>query len=184
MTSGQFTVRLHRKEQRKTNYQKRLKLLVGKNVRLVTRKSLHFISAQLVSYKESGDQVLASAHSSELSEFGYKASPKNVSAAYLTGLLLARRAIKAKVKDAVLDSGLYPSIPGSRIYAVLKGAVDGGLSIPHDAKVLPKDDRIKGKHVADYAKSVKGDPKLFKKHPGDDLPAQVEGAKKKIMELK
>lgn len=184
MKTKLMTVRLHRKGARITNYRKRLKLLMGKQPRVVVRKSVHFISAQLVEYKDSGDVVLAQAHSSELADFGYKASPKNLPAAYLTGMLLARRALKNRCKSGVLDSGLYPSIQGNRIYAALKGVVDGGFVVPHDAAVLPKADRLTGKHIVEYAKSVKGHAHMFKVHPGDDLPAQVEGAKKKIMELK
>jgi large subunit ribosomal protein L5e len=67
---------------------------------------------------------------------------------------------------AILDVGLARTTTGARIFGVLKGAVDGGIAIPHkpnrfpgfkggklDAKVHR--DRIYGKHVAEYYKQVK-----------------------------
>jgi len=69
---------------------------------------------------------------------------------------------------AILDIGLARSTTGARVFGVMKGAVDGGISVPHRPNRFPgfkKDkkeldakahrDRIFGKHVADYLKSVK-----------------------------
>jgi large subunit ribosomal protein L5e len=71
---------------------------------------------------------------------------------------------------AILDIGLARSTTGARIFAVLKGAVDGGLAIPHkenrfagykkdksalDAKVHR--DHIFGAHVAAHLKAVKAE---------------------------
>lgn len=68
---------------------------------------------------------------------------------------------------AILDVGLARTTTGSRVFAVLKGAVDGGLAIPHNPKRFfgydrKKDQadekklrgRIFGQHVADYMKKV------------------------------
>jgi large subunit ribosomal protein L5e len=69
---------------------------------------------------------------------------------------------------AFLDVGLRRTTTGSRVFAALKGACDGGILIPHserrfpgysteskelDAEVLRK--YIFGGHVADYMKSLK-----------------------------
>ena len=69
---------------------------------------------------------------------------------------------------AILDVGLARTTTGARVFGVMKGAVDGGVAVPHrpnrfpgfdrakkvlDAKVHR--DRIFGKHVADYLKLVK-----------------------------
>jgi large subunit ribosomal protein L5e len=67
---------------------------------------------------------------------------------------------------ALLDVGLARTTTGSKIFAALKGAADGGLDIPHNSKrfggfdqgklnsqVLR--DHIFGAHVARYMKSMK-----------------------------
>ena len=55
-----------RKKNGKTDYKKRLKLLKSRKPRLVIRKSLTQITAQVIQYQDEGDKVLVSAHSSEL----------------------------------------------------------------------------------------------------------------------
>jgi len=54
-------------------------------------------------------------------------------------------AAKAKTKEAILDMGMYRNIQKSRIYVVLKGAVDAGLKIPHNEKTLPTLEEINKK---------------------------------------
>lgn len=66
---------------------------------------------------------------------------------------------------AILDVGLARTTTGARIFGVLKGAVDGGLAVPHKPNRFPgfkkgelnakvHRDHIFGKHVADYFKLV------------------------------
>jgi large subunit ribosomal protein L18 len=105
--------------------------------RFVVRPSNKHLTAQLVEARPSGDRVLASAHSSELKEYGWKGSCGNLPAAYLTGLLAGSRAKAKGLTEAVLDIGLHARGPGSRIFAATKGALDAGLTIPHDKKVMP-----------------------------------------------
>lgn len=38
---------------------------------------------------------------------------------------------------AVLDTGLYRTTTGARVFGALKGAVDGGIYIPHSVKRFP-----------------------------------------------
>jgi len=78
----------------------------------------------VIEAKPDGDRVLASAHSSELKEFGWKGSCGNIPAAYLTGLLAGRRAKAGGISEAILDIGLYARGPGSRIFAAAKGALN------------------------------------------------------------
>ncbi len=134
----------------KTDYRKRLKLLLANKPRLVVRKSLKNVSAQVVEYSENGDKVIVSAHSSELKKYGYNGNKGNIPAAYLVGLLIGNKAKKKDIQELVLDIGLQTSVKGSRIYSVLKGCVDGGLNIPHSKDILPVEDRIKGKHIKDF----------------------------------
>lgn len=151
------TLPFRRKRQGRTNYRRRLKLLSSRQTRLVVRLSERNVLAQLVAYEQQGDKVLASASSKDIEKLGWKASRSSLPAAYLVGALLAKKAAKLKqpVKAAILDLGRATPIAGSRVYAVLRGAVDAGLEIPHSDEVLPPDERISGAHIEEYAKSLK-----------------------------
>lgn len=157
------TIPYRRKREGKTNYKKRLNLLKSALPRLVVRKSLTGMTAQIVKYQPIGDNVLVSANSRELAKYGWKTACSNTPAAYLVGFLLAQKAKKAKITEVVVDAGLYKPIRGSKIYAVIKGAVDNGLEMPHDEDVMPSEERIKGKHIEDYAKSMEGGSETYKK---------------------
>ena len=133
------------------------------SARLVVRPSNKHIVAQVVQAQPLGDQVLASAHSSELKEFGWNAPCGNLPAAYLTGLLAGRRAKANGVTEAILDIGLHARGPGSRIFAVAKGAIDGGLNLPHDDSTLPTPQRIHGEHVQSYSKKLATEPERYKR---------------------
>jgi large subunit ribosomal protein L18 len=121
------------------------------------------LSAQVVKSKPEGDYVVASAHSSELKEFGWKASCGNIPAAYLTGMLAARRAKAGGISEAIMDIGVHAMGPGSRIFAAAKGALSGGLTIPHDESVMPSPERVKGQHVVQYSKLLASEPEVYKK---------------------
>jgi large subunit ribosomal protein L5e len=65
----------------------------------------------------------------------------------------------------LLDVGLARTVTGAKVFAAMKGAIDGGLKVPHkkgkpnNTKRLPPTDalrsRIYGGHVADYMKHLK-----------------------------
>jgi large subunit ribosomal protein L18 len=145
-----FTVQYRRKREGKTDYRKRLGLLVSEKPRLVVRRSQKHILAQIIAYHQDGDKVLAQAHTGDLAELGWKYSTKNMPASYLVGLLAGKRALSKGVKESILDIGLQSPIGKSKIYACLKGAVDSGMSIPHSKEIFPSDDRIKGMHIVKY----------------------------------
>ena len=81
----------------------------------------------------------------------------------------------------VLDTGLARTNTGARIFGALKGAVDGGLNVPHEEKRFPGFDEtnddpeeamdtevlnsyIHGGHVAEYMSELQEeDPELFEK---------------------
>jgi large subunit ribosomal protein L18 len=163
-----YKMPFRRRREGKTDYSKRLALLKSEMPRIVVRKSLKYITAQIVEYDAIGDNTIASATSKQLKALGWKFSCDNIPAAYLTGLLIAKEAEKKKVKKAVLDIGIYESTKGSRIYAVVKGAKDGGLDIAANEEMFPSEDRISGKHIAEQGK--------FK-----DMPIQFEKAKEAIL---
>lgn len=158
-----------RRYEKKTNYKKRLAALRSKKPRLVVRKSLKHTRAQIIDFASKGDKVLVSASSEELQNMGWKNSTSNIPASYLVGLILGKRALDSKVKGVVFDIGLYPNVKGSRINSVLKGASDAGLEIPRSENVLPSDDRIRGRHVAEYAKKFGGKKHLFSKNKPDKI---------------
>jgi len=180
---ARYKVPPRRRREGCTNYRKRLKLLLSKKVRLVVRITNKRVIAQFVSYEPGGDRVLVSVTSEKLREFGWKGDLNNTPAAYLTGLLAGKEALKAGIKEAILDIGLRSPVKGSRVFAVLRGAVEAGVEIPHDEEILPEDSRILGEHIAKYYEM---NPERF----GDyekrglspkDLPSHVEEVKQKIM---
>jgi len=136
-----------RKRQGKTNYKKRLKLLMARKPRLCVRISLNSVKAQIIEYAPDGDKIICAADSRIIQKLGSKLSPSNTSTAYLVGLMAAKLAQKKGVKELILDIGFKKPIKGSKVYAVLKGAVDAGIKIPHSEEVLPTEDRINGKHI-------------------------------------
>ena len=137
----------------KTDYKARLALLKSNKPRLVIRKTNHYMVAQIIKSKEAQDAVICSANSKDLLKYGWPFSLHSIPAAYLTGFLLSTKA-KSKIKEAVLDIGLQRSTKGSRIYATLKGFIDGGISINYNADILPTEERIKGKHIKDEADKI------------------------------
>lgn len=139
-----------RKRLGKTDYRKRLKLLLANKPRLVVRKSLKHILAQIVEYGEKGDKVISSAHSAELKKYGWEGNKGNIPTSYLVGLLIGNKAKKEGIKELILDIGLQNSVKGSRVYSLLKGCIDAGLIIPHSKEILPTEDRIKGKHIENF----------------------------------
>ncbi len=149
-TGARYRVRFRRVREGKTDYRARKKLLISGKPRLVVRKSLKHIIAQMVLPSERGDITLVSANSAELKKYGYNEATGNTPAAYLTGLLLGYRAKQKNLNEAILDIGLYPATKGGRIFAALKGAVDAGINIPHDPEIFPTEDRIRGKHIDEY----------------------------------
>jgi len=93
--------------------------------------------------------------------------------------LAQKKNIEIRPFTCFLDLGLASATVGNRVFGALKGAVDGGLNIPHsdkifpgankeekgakkDAKSNPHRDRIFGNHVQSYMDSIKKDERRFK----------------------
>ena len=164
-TGPNYRVPLKRRRKQKTNYYRRRGLLKSRRLRLVVRPSLKNITVQLVKAEPDGDKILVSATSTELlNKYGWKVARGNLPAAYLTGYLAGKKAIKAGFKDAILDIGLNVPQNGTRVFAALKGAVDAGMEIPHREEKLPSEERIQGQHIAEYGKMLaEQDKDLYKK---------------------
>jgi len=183
--------------------------------RLVVRISNKDCTAQIAYAQLTGDKILCSAYSHELKKYGAKIGLTNYAACYATGLLLARRLLaQLKLADkypgvkeatgedkvveapedgprpfkALLDVGLARTSTGARIFAALKGALDGGLDVPHketrfagykadngklDVAVLKK--YIFGGHVSEYMKTLeKDDAAAYQKHFSQYIKAGVK----------
>lgn len=172
--------------------------------RLIVRFTNKDVICQIAYARIEGDVIVCAAYSHELPRYGVKVGLSNYAAAYCTGLLLARRLLKKFGLDTVypgkevadgedysvedeegqpgafrcfLDIGLYRTTTGARIFGAMKGAVDGGLDIPHSTRRFPGYDAeggsynaevhrnyIYGKHVADYMEHLQGeDEALYQK---------------------
>ena len=160
--------------------------------RLVARITNTRVIAQVVYATIQGDKVFCAADSQELRKYGLTTGLSNFASAYATGLLLARRLLQKVKLDSmyegnkeygtdynsgndmkdqrpfkmILDVGLKATKNGSKVFAVMKGAADGGVHVPHNDKRFPgnSDDgenkvlrgRILGCHIDEYMKNLKG----------------------------
>ena len=140
-------VPFRRRQEGKTNYRARLRLLKSGISRAVVRHTLRNVTVQFIEYEAKSDVVLTSAHSRELKDLGWDASRNNTPAAYLTGLLAGKRAVKHDITNAVLDIGLRVPVKGSKIFASLKGMLDAGVAIPHGDDIFPSPERIEGTYL-------------------------------------
>lgn len=159
-----FRVPFRRRREGKTDYYLRQRLLRSRKPRVVIRKTLKSMIVQVTQAKPEGDFVLASAFSKELKKSGWLGGSGNTPSSYLTGYLAGVRASKKGIKEAVLDIGLSTPSNGSRIFAALKGFVDAGIAVNHDKEILPSEQRIKGEHIANYAKGLaEKNPEVYQK---------------------
>ncbi|KAJ7953274.1 60S ribosomal protein L5 [Quillaja saponaria] len=182
--------------------------------RFVVRFTNKDIVAQITSASIAGDMVLAAAYAHELPHYGLEVGLTNYAAAYCTGLLLARRVLKKLEMDdeyegnveatgedfsvepaetrrpfrALLDVGLLRTTTGNRIFGALKGALDGGLDIPHSDKRFAgfsKDNKqldaevhrkyIYGGHVAAYMRTLLEDePEKYQSHFSEYVKRGIE----------
>jgi len=185
-----YRVKFRRIREGKTRYNKRLKLVKSGKPRLVVRRFANTILAQIVVYHPEADETVVSASTADLRRLGWKAHGGNVPAAYLVGYLVAKRALAKGVKEAVLDIGFATPVRGTAPFAVLKGAIDAGLDVPHNEAAFPSEDRITGEHIAAYAKKLKEeDPDRYKRQFSkylekglnpEDLPKHFEEIFEKV----
>ncbi len=187
--SATYKVHFKRRREGKTNYNQRYKLVDLEKTRMVVRVTSNHTIVQLVKIGENGDETLVSANSKQLKDYGWLGNGKNTSAAYLTGYLFGKKATTEGFDETILDIGLQPSIKGTKVYAVLKGALDAGLYIPHNEVILPEESRIRGEHIAEYAQSMDEDEKNAKFAnyircglSPEEIPDHFESVKNKIDE--
>jgi len=144
-----------RRRENKTDYKLRKGLLKSGIPRIVVRKTNKYFIVQAVESNEAQDKVIASITSKDLLKNGWDAkmsgSLKSIPAGYLTGLLLAK---KLKGKKYIMDLGMARTFKGSRVFAVVKGLIDGGLDISVNDKVFPSEERLNGEHLKDSLKNT------------------------------
>ena len=170
-----YTSTFRRIRERKTNYRKREKLLVGKKDFVTVNISDQNISAQLIRPDLLGDKVMASVHSNELLSYGWKGSRKNIPSCYLVGLLLGKKCLQKKISSAILYIGKRHFT--TKIAACLKGLSEAGLEMPFSENILPSEDRIQGNHIADYAKKLKANEDAYKSRFSSSLGSGLEPEK-------
>jgi len=160
--------------------------------RMIVRFTNRDIICQIAYARIEGDVIVCAAYGHELPRYGIKVGLTNYAASYCTGLLMARRLLKKLNLDSIypgcedvtgedynvedidgkpgafrayLDVGLARTTTGARVFGAMKGAVDGGIDIPHSEKRFPGFDNeskefnaevhrkhIFGQHVAEYMK--------------------------------
>jgi len=189
-TGPRYRVPFRRRREGKTNYRSRRALVLSGVPRLVIRLTLNHAIVQVIEAEAVGDRVVVSSHSSELAKtYGWLGNCGNVPSAYLTGLLCGFRAVTNGVDRAFLDVGLHIPSKGTRIFAALKGVVDAGVEVPHSEDILSDEDRISGKHIADYASQLASEPEVYKqrfseylskKSRPEDIPERFSAVKDKI----
>jgi len=195
----------------------------ARKYRLIVRFTNSRCIAQVAYATIMGDKIIAHATSKELIHFGIPCGHTNYAAAYATGLLVARRVLKRfgldeefkgkeeidgddyHVEDeeserrpfkAILDVGLQRTQVGCRLWGALKGAVDGGLHVPHNLKNFPgykapeekgadceydaeaHKERIFGAHVSEYMEMMaEEDPTKYEAHFSKFIECDVDAEK-------
>jgi len=139
------TIRRRRLE-KKTDYKSRFSLLKSNNPRLVARRTNRYLIVQIIQTSLAQDKVIVGLTSKALLEKGWpkaeEGSLKNKIAAYLIGFLIGKMAQKNNVKTVMFDIGMHRNVHKSRLYALLKGAIDSGLVVPHNPDILPSDKEL------------------------------------------
>jgi len=158
------TLKRRRREGR-TDYKLRLGLLKSGLPRIVIRRTNKYFIVQAVESNEAQDKIVMTVSSKELLKNGWNekriGSLKSIPAGYLTGFLFAKQIKKqvagrrSQVADKyIVDLGMARTINGARVFAVVKGLVDGGLDISVDEKAFPSEERLMGEHLKDDVKNV------------------------------
>lgn len=149
-----------RRQEKKTDYKSRFALLKSGSARFIARKSNRYLTAQIVETEQAQDRVIVGISSKVLLSKGWPPSyaVNNLAAAYLTGFLLGKMALEKKIKKAIFDMGMNRNIHKTKLYSMLKGAIDSGLTIPHNSEALPSESEIeKNERIKDLIHKIRKD---------------------------
>ena len=130
-------LKFRRRQESVTDYKKRLGLVKSGLDRIVVRKSNRRIIGQVIRFVATGDRVIVHADSSELLKLKWPAK-SNRPTAYLTGLLLAKKAGSEASGDHILDIGLTSPVKYSLPFVFAKGCIDGGMNVRGNIKMDEK----------------------------------------------
>merc|ERR1719513_439894 len=147
---------------------------------MIVRFSNTDVCCQIAYARLEGDIVICAAYSHELPRYGVKVGLTNYAAAWCTGLLLARRILKKFSLDTVyegntnidgdmycvednddgpgafracLDVGLARTSTGAKVFAAMKGAVDGGHVADYMRHLIEEDEDAYKKQFSRYIKN-------------------------------
>ena len=146
-TGPRYRVAFRRRREGRTDYYVRRKLLRGGETRAIVRRSNKNVTIQFADFDMNGDQIVVSASSRELKALGWEFSCSSIPAAYLTGYLAGKKAVKEGIDYAVLDIGMQNPKRGGVLFATVAGMSDAGVEIPFGEGVLPEEDRLNGAHI-------------------------------------
>jgi large subunit ribosomal protein L5e len=188
---SRFQLKWRRRREGKTDYYSRKRLISqdkrkynSPKFRFVVRITKKNIICQFTQSLIEGDHILFSCYSSQIgNQLEFFSGPTAFHVAYFCGVylankILAKKEIKSSANSnshkklcrsvfAVLDIGLTRATTGNRVFATMKGAIDGGITIPYNEKRLPgysvKDGfhppkflhRALGFHIRDYVSKLK-----------------------------
>uniref|UniRef100_A0A8C6B360 Large ribosomal subunit protein uL18 n=1 Tax=Monodon monoceros TaxID=40151 RepID=A0A8C6B360_MONMO len=193
-----YQVKFRRRREGKTDYYTRKRLVIQ------DKNKYNAPKYRMTVHVTNRDIVFCAACARELPKYGVKAGLTNYVATYCTDLLLARRLLNRFGMDRIyegqvevtggeysvesidgqpgaftcyLDAGLARTTTENNVFGALKGAVDGGLSIPHSTERFPGYDsdskefnaevhqnHIMGQNIADYVRYlIEEDEDTYKK---------------------
>mmetsp|Transcript_29557 Transcript_29557/g.74346 ORF Transcript_29557/g.74346 Transcript_29557/m.74346 type:complete len:258 (-) Transcript_29557:896-1669(-) len=188
---SRFQLKWRRRREGKTDYFARKRLICqdkrkynSPKYRIVVRITKKNIICQFAQSLLEGDHILTSGYSNKIGQqLEFFCGPTAFHIAYFCGIYLANRILAKKglkiLKNAcnsekfsksifaILDIGLTRATTGHRVFAAMKGALDGGITIPFNEKRFPgynsKDGfnpenfiyRAMGLHVHDYVTKLK-----------------------------
>ena len=167
-----------RKRECRTDYKARRILLESGIPRIVVRRTNRYFVLQAVESVEAQDKVIATVTSKALLKHNWDekkgGSLKSVSAGYLIGVLFAKKLGKGKF---IMDLGMARTKKGGRVFAVVKGLVDGGLDVAVDEKVFPSEERLLGEHTKIADVVLKCREAIFGK--GSAVPEKLDSSNRK-----
>lgn len=175
----------------------------ARKYRLVVRLTNTRVICQIVYATIIGDRTICQANSADLAKYGIPVGLKNYAACYATGLLVARRCLKLMGMDedfkgkeeidgeefhieeeeteaerrpfkAILDVGIRRTCVGARLWGALKGAVDGGLHVPHKIKNFPGYEASENKGEESKYEAEAHKAKIFGEHVKDYMESMSE----------
>jgi len=146
-----------RKMENRTNYRKRRKMILSRKPAMYVKISNKNIYAQVLVPAVVGDRTVVQANSKELQKAGWAYGRKNFPSAYLVGLLMGRRALKAGLNEVLFYSGTNVFRAKTRLTGVIRGAVEAGLKVRCDDEIFPEDDAVNGERIVKYAASLKAE---------------------------